>query len=88
MSQQSSRFQNNLDHARAAYLFAIRSLPDPMALPAGPIRMNGFAFAKRSQIESVLVELGWAFFCRYESCMEAELKRQEIKLSKNVTLID
>lgn len=88
MSQQPSTFQNNLNHARAAYLFAIRGLPEPAALEFGPIRMNGFEFAKQSQIVSMLIELGWAFFCRYEGCMEAELKRQGITLSKKLTLVD
>ncbi|MEW6356398.1 MAG: hypothetical protein AB1696_08740 [Planctomycetota bacterium] len=80
-------FQNNLDHARAAYLFAIRCLPDPAQLESGPIHTNGFVFRKRSQIESMLIELGWAFFCRYESCLEVHLKRAGVHLSKEVSLV-
>lgn len=36
----------------------------------------------------MLIEFGWAFFCRYESCLEADLKRRGITLKKNYHLID
>ncbi len=88
MQSRPSDFQNHLEHARSAYVFAIRSLPDPALLRKGPIEANGFTFAKRSQIESMLIELGWAFFCRYESCLEANLKRRDVELNKNVSLLD
>lgn len=83
-----SEFQNHLDHARAAYQFAIRSLPDPACLEDGLIQVSGCQFESRTQIESMLIELGWAFFCRYESCLEAEIKRQDVKLNRKLSLID
>jgi hypothetical protein len=88
MTQPPNIFQNHLEHARAAYVFAIRNLPDPALLENGPIQGNGFTFNKRSQIESMLIELGWAFFCRYESCLETNLKRHGIKLDRKVSLLD
>ena len=81
-------FSNNLAHSRAAYLFAVRNLPNPSELNKGPITANGFRFERRSQVESMLIELGWAFFCRYESCLEAFLKRSQVELSQKCTLSD
>lgn len=77
--------EHNLKHSRAAYLFAIRCLPAPNALASGPIVVNGIEFAHESQITSVLIELGWAFFCRYEACLEAFLKRSNVDLSQGLT---
>lgn len=36
----------------------------------------------------MVIELGWAFFCRYEACVEAYLKSKGIKLSKKFSLLD
>ena len=80
--------QNNLDHARAAYRFAIKNLPNPASLASGPIVLNDFEFQTPDHIQSMLVELGWAFFCRYESCLEAHFKRHSVKLSKKLSLAD
>lgn len=84
----STLFENKLEHARSAYLFAIRSLPTPEQLQNGPILKNGAEFSRPSQIKSMEIELGRAFFCRYEGCLEAELKRQDVRLDKNTRLID
>lgn len=81
-------FQNHLDHAKAAYVFSVRALPNPAELSKGPITLNGTLFKKESQIESMRIELGWAFFCSYESCLEAHLKRNGIPLSKKLSLSD
>jgi hypothetical protein len=62
--------KGNLSHARQAYLHAVRSLPVCADLQAGPVNQHGMVFSKGSQIESQQIELGWAFFCRYESCLE------------------
>lgn len=78
--------ENNLRHSRAAYLHAIRALPSAQDLRSGPIRQNGFEFYRASEIESQLVELGWAFFCRYEACLEKWLKEQNVKLSRKAGL--
>jgi hypothetical protein len=78
-----SPLQKNLDHSRAAYRFAVQSLPSKL-----PTSINGFHFEKRSQVESMVIELGWAFFCRYEACLEAYLKSKDVKLSKTVSLLD
>ena len=81
-------FDNDLAHARAAYIFSIRSLPDPELINKGAIKANGMEFRKESEIFSMLVELGWAFFCRYEACLEFHLKKNNIPLSKKLTLLD
>jgi hypothetical protein len=31
----------------------------------------------------MVIELGWAFFCRYEGCLEAFIKEQGVKLGKD-----
>lgn len=64
-----------------AYLHAVRALPKPDDLKKGPISQLGMTFEKRSHIESQLVELGWAFYCRYEGCLEGWLK-DRVKLSR------
>lgn len=85
---QGQTLRNNLAHSRTAYIFAIRCLPDPARLKdVGPISANGFTFTAESQILSMLIELGWAFFCRYEGCLEAHLKRNRVPLSKKMSLL-
>lgn len=81
-----SPLQKNLEHSRAAYTFALRSLPSSKS--EFPLECNDIQFDKPSQIESMVVELGWAFFCRYEACLEAYIKGKGIKLSKNLSLYD
>ncbi|MCB1212525.1 MAG: hypothetical protein KDK97_24585 [Verrucomicrobiales bacterium] len=34
------------------------------------------------------IELGWAFFCRYEACFESFLKKNKVQLTKNCSLHD
>lgn len=78
--------EQDLEHSRAAYIFSLNSLPDPRCLKTGRIDANGFAFTKPSEIQSMVIELGWAFFCRYEACLEAYIKEQGVTLSKKKTL--
>jgi hypothetical protein len=80
--------ENDLAHARAAYIFSIQSLPDPALLSRGAIKANGMEFRKESEIFSMRVELGWAFFCRYEACLEFHLKKNNVTLSKKLTLLE
>jgi len=87
-AMKENEFENNLSHAHAAYVFAIRSLPAPTDLESGRVRMNGFEFSSESHIRSMLIELGWAFFCRYEACLEKYLKDNGVKLSKKCSLGD
>lgn len=84
----TNQLENDLAHARAAYIFSIRSLPDPALLSSGAIKANGMEFRKESEIFSMLVELGWAFFCRYEACLEFHLKKNNVLLSKKLTLLE
>ncbi len=78
-----SLLQYNLDHSRAAYRFAVQAIPSEL-----PAFIHGFQFVKQSQIDSMVIELGWAFFCRYEACVEAYLKSKGVNLSKKVSLLD
>ena len=34
-----------------------------------------------------MIELGWAFFGRYEACLDAFLKQQGVKLSSQLPLL-
>lgn len=77
--------KSNLDHSRAAYLFAIACL-QKVDQSTFPSIYNGFRFDRPSQIQSMVIELGWAFFCRYEACLETYLKRRNVTLSKNTSL--
>ena len=78
--------KQKLAHARAAYIHAVGSLPDPLALENGPILQNGLEFRSYDEIRSQFIELGWAFFCRYEACLERWLKSQNIRLGKKRSL--
>jgi hypothetical protein len=78
--------EKNLMHSRAAYLHAVHALPSPEDLQSGPIRRYGMEFSNEGQINSQLIELGWAFFCRYEACLEKWLKDQDVKLNKKMSL--
>jgi hypothetical protein len=76
-------FESKLSHSRSAYLFSVNSLPDPDPDQKLPFTLNGFVFDKKSQINSMIIELGWAFFCRYEGCLEAHIKTSGLKFNKN-----
>lgn len=78
-----SILQSNLEHSRAAYRFAVQAIPSKF-----PASINGFRFEKQSQIDAMVIEFGWAFFCRYEACVEAYLKSKGVNLSKRVSLLD
>lgn len=78
-----TKLETNLQHSRAAYLFAINSLPTPKYFP---IKVNGMEFSKKSQIDSMEIEFGWSFFCRYEACLERFIKSKNIQLSKKLSL--
>jgi hypothetical protein len=80
--------QDNLSHSRAAYIYAVKGLPTPAEMQSFPVSKNGFSFSKESQVHSMLIELGWAFFCRYEACLEKHLKDNDVKLSKKINIID
>lgn len=81
-----SKLQINLEHSRAAYNFALNSLPSDKS--NYPVHVNGFQFEKFSQVHSMVIELGWAFFCRYEACLEYYIKSKGIQLSKKLSLIE
>lgn len=82
-----TELQHNLSHSRAAYRFAISHLPPPPGGP-WPMTVGNFTFEKPSQIHSMQQEYGWAFFVRYEGCVEFFLKKSGVKLSKSCSLKD
>ncbi len=75
---------DKLDHSRVAYRYAIAQLPNQVA--DWPYRHGNFTFKSQADIDSMRIELGWAFFCRYEGCVEAHLKENDVKLSKQLSL--
>ncbi len=81
-----SQLRKNLVHSKAAYLFALHAIPSKKT--AFPCDRHGFRFEKPSQIQSMIIELGWAFFCRYEASLEAYLKDKGVFLSKKLSLAD
>ena len=83
-----NKLESDLEHSRAAYRFAVNGLPLPDSLKSGTIRANGFEFARESQIESMKIEYGWAFFCRYEACVERFIRNKGVHLSKRLSLLD
>lgn len=87
MSKAVTEIRRDLDHSRAAYRYAVQSLPNPKELDGGEIVKGSFVFKEQSEIESMLIELGWAFFVRYEGCLEFYItKRNGIKLSTQCNL--
>lgn len=83
-----SDLEKEIEHSRAAYRFAIRSLPDPTDVRDYPLIVNGVEFVSRRQIESMLIEFGWAFYCRYEACLETFIKEHKVPLKRNFGLND
>jgi hypothetical protein len=81
----ATELQRKLSHSRAAYLFAVGALPSWDPRRDGLVA-NGFRFSSASQIESMLIELGGAFFCRYEACVEDFLRENGVQLSKTLSL--
>ena len=82
-----SRFEADLSHSQAAYRFAIASLPSSRAEGVERATVNGFTFEKRSQIDSMVIEFGWAFFARYEGCLEAYLQKTlKLALRRDFTI--
>lgn len=77
-----------LSHSHAAYRFAISNLPVLDEKTQFPIQTSWGEFSKASQIHSMMIELGWAFFCRYEGCLEAHLKNRGVALSRQKSLLD
>ncbi len=84
----ATELEHMLSHSRAAYRFAVAGLPSWDPRQHGPVVMNGFEFSSASQIESMLIELGWAFFCRYEACVADFLVGMGVHLSKKLSLSD
>lgn len=78
--------QSKLSHSRAAYVHSINSLPDSENI--FPLSSLGLTFTSPSQRFSMIIELGWAFFCRYEACFEKYLKDQRIQLDKKLSLLE
>ncbi|MFG1296232.1 hypothetical protein [Xanthobacter variabilis] len=78
--------ENNLRHARQAYLHALRALPALDDIQSGPVISCGMTFYNEGQIKSQIIELGWAFYCRYETCLEAWLKTNDVILSRKTTI--
>jgi hypothetical protein len=82
-----TELEHNLSHSRAAYRFAISHLPPPPGGP-WPMTVRGFTFEKASQIQAMQQEYGWAFFARYEGCVEYFLKKSEVNLTRKFLLKD
>lgn len=82
----TTQLEDYLAHSRAAYLHAVDALPKLDSPRSWPIRSGKFEFSSPSQVESMLIELGWAFFCRYEGCLEAFLKANQVTLTMGTPL--
>ncbi len=82
----ADKFQKDMDHIWVAYCFLDQAVPSESS--DLPLCLNGFEFHKKSQITSIRVELGWAFYTRLEACLETLLHRLEIKLTRNKSLLD
>jgi hypothetical protein len=86
MKTDKLKLEEDLAHSRAAYLHSINALPSPQIVSDKEIVQHGMTFSKESQVYSMIIELGWAFFCRYEACFESFLKQNEVELSKKCSL--
>ncbi|HET6375029.1 MAG TPA: hypothetical protein VFF88_03185 [Methylocella sp.] len=68
-----SDFQNRLDHSHAAYRAAVTWCL--VAKERGfPFDLRGLRFESESQLQSVIVELGWAFEPRFFAILEQYYK--------------
>lgn len=71
-----SEFDRSIGNVIISYRFFSRTLP-PEALfkSHSPVRINGTEFERYEQALAMLVELGWASFCRMDACLEALINR-------------
>lgn len=73
-------FQNDLAHIYAAYRYCVSCIPnDELFVNDKPVRVGRTLFEKRSQVLSMRVELGWAFFTRMDACLETLAHELKIK---------
>lgn len=84
-SEELHRFLNDLSHAWVAYAFFEEQIPRGVVLPH---RAGSIEFQRESQIRSVEVELGWAFFTRLEACLETHLHRIKVDARGNDGLVN
>ena len=79
-------FDRSIGNVIIAYRFFSRTLPPEALFESGaPIRLNGTEFERYEQALALLVEAGWAFFCRMDACLEALISRLDVTPS---TLLD
>jgi hypothetical protein len=84
-SEDLRRFLNDLSHAWVAYAFFEEQIPRRVVLPH---RVGTVEFQRESQVRSVEVELGWAFFTRLEACLETHLHRIGVDARGNEGLVN
>ncbi len=74
-------FLNALEHAYRAYSYLNDSIPaEQLFVNRREVTVGRFVFQKPEHAESMRVELGWAFFTRFEASLEAFTTRLGIKL--------
>jgi len=82
-------YLNALKHTYVAYHYFSNSLPPEQAFVNGQqVQIGAFCFRTYQDAFSMRVELGWAFFTRFEAIVEAFLSKREVRLKRNYTLLD
>lgn len=69
-------FDRSMSNIIITYRFFSRALPPEAIFKEGrPITLNGTEFERYEQALAMLVELGWALFCRMDASVEALIQR-------------
>ena len=77
------QFELAIAHSIAAYHFAIDCIPTEARFTSGEsVREGRFEFKTAAQAESIVIELGWAFFARVEAALEAYAARLGFRNNK------
>ena len=77
-------FGRHFDHIWVAYDYALSSVPREGLFANGrAVRVGRHTFAKWTQAESMVIELGWAFYCRMEACLETYVTKLGIRVGKS-----
>lgn len=73
-----------LEYAWTAYFFYYNCISNPLIRN----QVSDVRFEKNSQIDSMIIELGWAFFVRMEAPLEVLIKKLDAKKVNDLLGVD
>ena len=75
-----NEYLHNLEYTYTTYLYFLESIPTPqLFIGKGKLTVGKFTFREESEASSIRIELGWAFYCRFEAVLEVFITQLNIK---------